>query len=184
MKNNNVRIEALYKLGIWVIFLIIMFSFVFITNNFNKKEELNTDSKETIEEDDFTKLLERLENEHYFLKANINKEEKVSYFVGEKIDKGLEGYWQEDEIVTKCQIIDNKCLEYDAFYLEVNNILDLFKNDTSKALVTEKDKIVIYDFTDLNGLNVVIEAENNYIKNLKIENNLVNYEINFYYVVS
>lgn len=176
------RVKALHKLGLWVIFFGILLAFILISNLFTKDKNIEPNEVSEKVENDFSKSINGLKTEHYFLEAKINNNGIVYYFTGKKINDQLEGYWQEDNNIIKCQIIDNKCSSYDVFYLDIDNILNLLKEDLSKAIVTEKETEISYEFTNLNGIYLLLQIKNNYVKQIIINDNLINYEINLMYI--
>ena len=200
MKNNEEgfwdekRINACIKLGLWIIFIVVMLIVFSITNKNNslKTDKKGTDETEVKEKfDTFDSMRDKLLASNYDYSFSITNEATKTLFSGTKCNDEISGYKEDtsgilkyvikDDIVYKNNLGDMEVITnlYEGLKEEYLNIKLLFKNLKPYIYNVKKDndkRTVIYQKNEYQ-VKVITNLEN--IESIEITDENTIYVLNF-----
>ena len=177
---NTKRGKAIVKLSIWIVFILIVLSF--IKNYDNDKIK---DNNEEVKQHDVLSnntLLKELLNSNYEYEYNITVGENKYSFKGNKIGDINTGYKESNTGIIKYeieqdvvyQIVMDQRLEINDFYNELNKeYLDLsFINE-----LLENEPSEVYTIDDV---EFIISSEDKHITKIEINSDEYSYNLEFF----
>lgn len=188
--------REIIKLIIYLAFIFIFILLVLITGAYKKERIIYSKESESVEsrievtyQDKQKKLYEGKYNFVYNISGAITIKYNGTY------DNGtINGFKEDSTGIIKYKISDGNVYSikmdneepynnlYDGLDTSLFDLKALFDNlNTKSATINEEDNKRSYDYKDVNGYDITVEFDDNYINNIIIKNDSLEYNFTFTY---